>query len=498
MADFYTATTGNDSNPGTISSPFLTIQKGVDTMAIGDTLFVRGGTYVEVVTVTALGTAVDPIIIQAFAGEFPIIDGEAGVASVNGGIPTGAVINTDPVSGKNHVFEGLVDLKGSYITFDGFEIKRSMGRGLRIFGSNADNVTVKNTEINFARTSGMLVFTDATNVILDNLTIRRNGDYATYSRASTPPWPMACQIRGTTVTLKNSKVYENWGEGIGLGRLSVGLTIEDNTSYDNFAVQIYGDHTKTAVIQRNLVYFSNSSEFHRGGIPSEGIAINNESDLGTDLSDDIKILNNFVAGCKYNIALWSQGDVYGTSNMLVGHNTCIEGVDGGMRVSDANTTNHSNVRFKNNVVYQTAGVSIAIASPPGLSFLSNLWFSQVVDADAQDAGDVLTDPLLDLTGTFDPGTLTDQHFKIKTGSPAIGAATEDADSPAADYYGTIRADDDMGGHEFVSGITKFGEATLSGVGALTAAAVAAEPTPFDRIDLVLTLTEKDSRTLTIK
>lgn len=65
-ATYYVATTGNDSNPGTESNPWRTIQKAANTVAAGDTVLVQPGTYPENVQCTlASGTAVSPIIFQA-------------------------------------------------------------------------------------------------------------------------------------------------------------------------------------------------------------------------------------------------------------------------------------------------------------------------------------------------------------------------------------------------------------------------------------------------
>jgi uncharacterized protein (TIGR03437 family) len=44
-ARYYVATTGNDSDPGTLAQPFLTLRRGVSAAGPGDTIIVRDGTY---------------------------------------------------------------------------------------------------------------------------------------------------------------------------------------------------------------------------------------------------------------------------------------------------------------------------------------------------------------------------------------------------------------------------------------------------------------------
>jgi len=57
---YYVSTSGYDSNPGTQSNPFRTIQHACDVVNPGDTVYVRGGTYNEHITLTRSGTLSTP------------------------------------------------------------------------------------------------------------------------------------------------------------------------------------------------------------------------------------------------------------------------------------------------------------------------------------------------------------------------------------------------------------------------------------------------------
>ncbi|HHY54286.1 MAG TPA: DUF1565 domain-containing protein, partial [Chloroflexi bacterium] len=74
-AVYYVAPTGNDANPGTEAQPWRTIQKAANSVNPGDTVFIRGGAYNEVVLLTRSGTADNYITFQNYPGETPIIDG---------------------------------------------------------------------------------------------------------------------------------------------------------------------------------------------------------------------------------------------------------------------------------------------------------------------------------------------------------------------------------------------------------------------------------------
>ena len=81
--DYYVATTGSDSNAGTMAAPWATLQKGINTAVAGDTVYIRGGTY-RVTTPANSGAGVNfsksgtsdanRIRYWAYPGELPVID----------------------------------------------------------------------------------------------------------------------------------------------------------------------------------------------------------------------------------------------------------------------------------------------------------------------------------------------------------------------------------------------------------------------------------------
>src|SRR5674476_1595095 len=77
-ATYYVAPNGSDSNPGTLTSPFFTLNKAWTVVAAGDIIYMRGGTYHYGTTMNLLagksGTSGNTIKVWAYPGEFPVID----------------------------------------------------------------------------------------------------------------------------------------------------------------------------------------------------------------------------------------------------------------------------------------------------------------------------------------------------------------------------------------------------------------------------------------
>jgi hypothetical protein len=69
------ATNGNDGASGTIGAPFKTIQHAADSMAAGDTCYIRGGRYREEISVSNK----DELTFSAYNGETVVLDGSTAV-----------------------------------------------------------------------------------------------------------------------------------------------------------------------------------------------------------------------------------------------------------------------------------------------------------------------------------------------------------------------------------------------------------------------------------
>ncbi|HMP81181.1 MAG TPA: right-handed parallel beta-helix repeat-containing protein [Verrucomicrobiota bacterium] len=75
-ATYFVSPTGNDANPGTEASPFYNVSKAVPLATAGDTIFMRGGTYVynNTIRITNSGAPGAHIKLWAYTNELPFLD----------------------------------------------------------------------------------------------------------------------------------------------------------------------------------------------------------------------------------------------------------------------------------------------------------------------------------------------------------------------------------------------------------------------------------------
>ena len=134
---YYVATNGNDSNPGTSTQPWATLQKAVNTINPGDTALVRPGTY--------LGCRISR-------------SGQAGaVCTLAAETPGTVTINAPgPSNTKSSLIEvELYDSTVRYWVLDGFVLANSPHHGFDVRGT--EYITVRNS-VAYGTTPGTGIF----------------------------------------------------------------------------------------------------------------------------------------------------------------------------------------------------------------------------------------------------------------------------------------------------------------------------------------------------
>jgi len=442
----YVAPGGLDTNSGSVTKPFATITHASDLAYAGDTIYVRGGLYHEQVRVRNSGSQGSPLSIAAYPGERPIVDG----AYL---LPAERDVRCDPREAcRCFNYGALVSVEGSYVTVTGLDVRRSRGRGIRLWPGSHN--TVIGCSVHDSRNVGVLVIeSDSSSVIASDIWM--SGAFAPYAREpEEADWPGALVVEQCSdVMLERNTVHENWGEGILLMSVErVGVL--GNIAYDNYAANIYTDHSSFVTIERNLVYSSNSEPFLRSGNPPPGIGFADEPWLSGTLGSHYTVVNNLVAGCSQNLFFWNAGQPgSGLRDTLIAHNTLVNATANPGKASASALAigpgDHKNTRITNNIITQGSFTIAEVASAAGLSFSHNLW-SRLPPAVVQGAGDAIGDPRLPMAGSIAAGALQSTWFRPQGGSPCIGAG-DPAVGVRTDYDGIDRASPpSIGAHEYIA------------------------------------------------
>jgi hypothetical protein len=270
---YYVSTIGSDSNPGTISQPWETLQKAVNVVVAGDTVFIRGGTYSERMIINARSGVQDNYItFQAYPNEIPVIDG------------TG--ISIAPSA-------GLVDVRNSsYIKIDGLTINNSDDAG--IYVRSSVNILVTNNHTSETNSSGIGVWS-SDHVLIDhnkivnarNVTSANGGHEESLSIASTTNF----EVSNNEVSLSGLTGYLG-NEGIDVKEASRFGKVHHNYIHDfpSEGGAIYVDAwDAVSPTLSNVDIYAN-----RLGNTANGIIIGSERG-GT--AENINVYNNVV----YNV-----------------------------------------------------------------------------------------------------------------------------------------------------------------------------------------------------
>ena len=245
---FYVATNGLDSNSGSLSAPWRTVQHALSTLSPGQIAYVRSGTYSQNLLMTRSGTLTAPITIRNYPGEQAILH------------PGGGANCNDALQ--------LYDV--SYVRVAGFTIEGANG---------CDN----NTNVYVAGNSR--------HVEVSGNEIRNGHDHGLFADPGT-----------LDVQVLANRVHDNGT--IGSGNKDHALYMEggphliaNNLIYDHpfgHAVQIYPKAKGTIITNNTIVSTSYTSGYRAAGVIVGGDGLGQTADL-------IVIVNNIVAWNNYGL-----------------------------------------------------------------------------------------------------------------------------------------------------------------------------------------------------
>lgn len=378
-----------------MTAPFLTIQKAVDTVSGGNTIFVRAGTYNERVTFWGKsGTESAPTVLSAYPGERPVIDG-AGVYSGEGG--------------------AVVMVWDSYVRVSGFEVKNGVQAGMvtsnkghNIFSHNIVH-DVQQAGIGLGGDYDIAEYNEAYNTAMSNFEVPGSVINATGISARRAP---------NYAVIRHNIVHDGWGEGISSFEATHTL-IEDNIIYDNWSNNVYISDSTDVILRRNFIYQTKNMDKVSAACPNQlckagqtGIELGDER--MTPRSTRNMVVNNIVYGCKRNLYAWSNG-TSGMDNLLIANNTFVN--SSRFANIQLGPTSNVNVSIKNNIFIQNGGLlPIFLENKNGITFSNNFW-SSTPNSLASGPGDIIGDAkLVNISNPYAAAS-----YALTSTSPAINA-----------------------------------------------------------------------------
>jgi parallel beta-helix repeat protein len=279
-ATYYVATNGNDLFNGSSASPWRTLQRAVETIAPGDTILVRSGTYAGC-RIRNSGTPAAPKTLAADAGATVVIN----------------------APGPQNSHSSLIEIEngsGSEVTdwaLDRLEVANSPHHGIDLRITN--RITVRNCYVHHSAPSAtgtgiFLAFSSYPTI--ENNESAFNTEHGIYhSNSADHP------------TIRGNRSHHNAGGGIHMNgdyssKCPCGTTVRDGI-------------ISFALVERNVLY--------ENGLPKGGSAIN------ADGVDDSVFRNNLLYdNHAFGISLFSTDGSHGSSRNKVYNNTIVQALDG--------------------------------------------------------------------------------------------------------------------------------------------------------------------------
>ncbi|WP_447964781.1 right-handed parallel beta-helix repeat-containing protein [Nitrospira sp. Ecomares 2.1] len=279
---FVAASTGNDGNSGTQQSPFKTLERAVDVLLPGDTLYVRGGTYQGFyfsIKIPSGNSWSQPVTIKAYQQE--------------------KVVLTSPSHKTALQFRD----QSHHIIVDGFIINATGGPSGIGTGHNSHHIRVINGEVMNAYHSGVTTHSGSSAFEFINLRVHDNGIVGGAFNKS-----HGFYLSTSSNLVKDCSIYQNTGWGVhiysGGGNSPSNNLILNNKVYENakggrgVGIGIYNGSNNSAI--NNLIWGHNKTGIEAGSGATNSEVYNNTIykevyGIYADNNSGTKIVNNIVS-----------------------------------------------------------------------------------------------------------------------------------------------------------------------------------------------------------
>lgn len=286
-ADYYLATTGDDSNAGSETSPFSSLKKGISVLKPGDTLYVKEGTYKGVIEYGAFRSGDSwerPVKVAAYPGQRPVVvppgDGEACLYIVGTEyfVLDGFVLDSAPNGHGVGITYGTGFPQAHHIELRNCEIKNSKGQGI---GTGGDGCRFINLDVHDngigSSDPGLLhgIYLTGDDCLIEGGRYHDNAGHGIHVYTGKPPHPDRNVVRNVRAygNRKGPGIGVYWGDGNqvynnvvwendgGIRSNGVNSLVAHNTVYKNARYGIYVDN-KGNTIQNNIAYLNNDDDLH--------------------------------------------------------------------------------------------------------------------------------------------------------------------------------------------------------------------------------------------